>query len=207
MSSPAPENQPASTQLPTEADANDRPAQPPRGKRWRLRLLPILALLVAILAWLGYEYTHRAPAARAPADTLALDAAGGWWNVVGDRYLELDWEGRRASLWDYAASENGVESVGSWSATKTAVIVQISGPAGSFTQEFELIGNDAEVFLAPKPIGNAKLLDSWIADHGEDEEAVSTHDSMSHEAAWRHHGQPRHLRSHRRHRPVGFPAY
>ncbi len=206
MSSPAPENQPARPELPGGTDAKDLPPQPPRSRRWRLRFIPILALLAAILAWLGYEYTHRAPAARAPADTLAQDAAGGWWNVVGDRYLELDWEGRRASLWDYAASETGVESVGSWSATKSAVIVQVSGPAGSFTQEFELIGNDAEVFLAPSPISKARLLDSWIADHGEDEEDVSPHDTMSHEAAWRHHGQHRRARSHHRHRPAGFPA-
>jgi hypothetical protein len=206
MSSPAPEDQPGRPELPTGADANDPPPRSPRGRRWLLRFVPILVLLAGVLGWVGYEYMHHAPAERTPADALALNAAGVWWNVVGDRYLELDWEGRRASLWDYAASEDGVESVGSWSATKTAVIVQVSGPAGSFTQEFELIGNDAEVFLAPRPIKTARLLDSWIADHGDDEEDVSPHESMSHEAVWRHHGHLRHLRSHRRHQPGGFPA-
>ena len=186
-------------------DANDPPPRR-RSRRCLLRVVPILVLLTGILAWLSYEYMHHGPTERTPADALALNAAGVWWNVVGDRYLELDWEGRRASLWDYAASEDGVESVGSWSATKTAVTVQVSGPAGSFTQEFELIGNDAEVFLAPKPIDKARLLDSWIADHGEDEEGVSPRESMSHEAVWRYHGHLRHLRSHRRHRAVGFPA-
>jgi hypothetical protein len=206
MSSPAAENRPGRPGLPAGTDAKDLPPPPRRG-RWRLRVLPIAALLAGIMGWLGYEYTHRAPPDRTPADALALDATGGWWNVVGNRYLELDWEGRRASLWDYAGSEDGVESVGSWSATKTAVIVQVSGPAGSFTQEFELIGNDTEAFLAPKPISAARLLDSWIADHGEDEEQAAPRDSMSQEAAWRHHGPHRHVRAHhRRHRPAGFPA-
>lgn len=206
MSSPAPEDQPGRPESPTGTDANDPSPPPPRSRRWRLGLIPILVLLAGGLVWLGYQYMHHAPAERTPADALALNAAGVWWNVIGDRYLELDWEGRRASLWDYATSEDGVESVGSWSATKSVVTVQVAGPAGSFTQEFELIGNDAEVFLAPKPIGKARLLDSWIADHGEDEEDASPHESMSHEAVWRHHGHLRHLRSHRRHRPVGFPA-
>jgi hypothetical protein len=179
---------PPSDKLQMAARDTGPPPKPPRKRRSRLRLIPILVLVAAVLGWLAYEYAHQAPAEPTPADTLALDAAGGWWNVVGDRYLELDWEGRRASLWDYSASENGEESTGAWHTTDRAVIVQVSGPGGNLMQEFELIGSDAELFLAPAPASSAKLLESWIADHGDEEEEVSPRDSKPREAAWRRNG-------------------
>lgn len=185
MSATDPDTKESSPELQTATRGDSLPPKPPRQKRRRPRLVPILILLAGLLGWLAYEYAHQAPAEPTPADTLALDAAGGWWNVVGDRYLELDWEGRRASLWDYSVSENGEESTGTWRTTDRTVIVQVSGPGGNLTQEFELIGNDAEAFLAPAPASSAKLLESWIADHDEEGEDVSPRDSKSREAAWR----------------------
>jgi hypothetical protein len=185
------------------------PPRPPSKHRMRARLVPIVVLVAGLLAWAGYEYAHKAPAERAPADSLALEAVGAWWNVIGDRYLELDWEGRRASLWDYSSSEEGVESTGTWSASETVVTIHVSGKAGELTQQYELVGNDAELFLAPKPIDKARLLDSWIADHGDDEDDSSPKDSMSHETSWHHphtRGRPRYMRHHHRHWLTKFPA-
>ena len=187
--------------------AANPPPRPPSKHRMRARLAPIVVLAAGLLVWVAYEYTHKAPAERAPADSLALEAVGAWWNVIGDRYLELDWEGRRASLWDYTSSEEGVESTGTWSATETVVTIHVSGKAGELSQEYELVGNDAELFLAPKPIDKARLLDSWIADHGDDDEESSPKDSMSRETSWHPHtlGRSRHMRFHH-HRLTKFPA-
>jgi hypothetical protein len=175
----------------------------------RARLIPLAVLFGGLFAWVGYEYAHKASAERVSADSLALEAVGAWWNVIGDRYLELDWEGRRASLWDYSSSEEGVESTGTWSASETVVTIHVSGKAGELTQQYELVGNDAELFLAPKPIDKARLLDSWIADHGDDEDDSSPKDSMSHETSWHHphtRGRPRYMRHHHRHWLTKFPA-
>jgi len=163
----------------------------------------LLALLLAAVAtWLAYDSGQRTPAASTPENSVALDAAGGWWNVGGDRYLELQWEGRRATLRDFSASDTGVESTGSWRTTDQTVLVQVSGAAGSLSQEYEVIGNDAELFLAPAPASTARLLDSWIADHGGDEEQeTAPGHPASRETAWRpthrffghsRAGQPRH---------------
>jgi hypothetical protein len=165
----------------------------------RARPVLLLALLAAVAAWFAYDSAQQTPAARTPGNAVALDAAGGWWNVAGDRYLELDWEGRRATLWDYSDSDSGVESAGTWRATDQTIVVQVSGAAGNLNQEYEVIGNDSELFLAPAPASTAKLLDSWIADHGnQDDEDVGPGHSVSHEAVWRphhHHGhQHLHLR-------------
>jgi hypothetical protein len=157
----------------------------------------LLFLLAAVAVWFAYDSTQQTPAARTPAEAVALDAAGGWWNVGGDRYLELEWEGRRATLWDYSDSDSGVESAGRWRATDQTIVVEVSGAAGSLTREYEVVGNDAELFLAPTPVATAKLLDSWIADHGsQDEEDVGPGHSVSREAVWRPHyraGQRLHL--------------
>lgn len=207
MSDPDHDSEPSSSERAKDAGAVSPSPRSSGKNRTRARLIPIAVLVAGLLAWLGYEYTHKAPAERAPADSLALEAVGAWWNVIGDRYLQLDWEGRRASLWDYSSSEEGIESTGTWSATETVVTVHVSGKAGEFTQQYELVGNDAELFLAPKPLDNAKLLDSWIADHGEDDDESSPKDSMSRETSWhpRASGHPRHVRSHHR-RLVKLPV-
>jgi hypothetical protein len=208
MSDPSHDNESSSSQRADSANGGvNPPPRPPSKHRLRTRLVPIVVLAAGLLAWLGYEYTHKAPAERAPADSLALEAVGAWWNVIGDRYLELDWEGRRASLWDYTSSDEGVESTGTWSATETVVTIHVSGKAGELTQQYELVGNDAELFLAPKPIDKARLLDSWIADHGDDDDESSPKESMSRETSWRphRHGHPRHMRLHHR-RLTKFPA-
>jgi hypothetical protein len=166
----------------------------------RARPVLLLALLAAVAAWFAYDSAQPTPAARTPANAVALDAAGGWWNVAGDRYLELDWEGRRATLWDYSDSDSGVESAGTWRATDQTIVVQVSGAAGSLTQEYEVVGNDAELFLAPTPVSTAKLLDSWIADHGnQDDEDVGPGHSVSREAVWRPHHRAGHQRLHLHH--------
>jgi hypothetical protein len=185
------DSRPPTPQL-QSATRGDSPAPtPPRKRRSRPRVVAILLLLAGVLGWLTYEDAQQAPAEPTSADALALDAAGGWWNVAGDRYLELEWEGRRASQWDYSASESGEESTGSWHTTERTVVVQVSGPGGNLMQEFELIGNDTEMFLAPAPASSAKLLESWIADHGDDEEEVSPRDSTSREAVWQGPGSSR----------------
>jgi len=161
----------------------------------RARPVLLLALLGAVAAWLAYDSAQQTPAARTPADAAALSAAGGWWNVAGDRYLELDWEGRRATLWDYSETETGVESDGTWRSRDQTIWVEVSGAAGNLTQEYEVVGNDAELFLAPAPLSTARLVDSWIADHGsEDDEDVGPGHSVSREAAWRPHHRARHPR-------------
>jgi len=166
----------------TQATAAPPPSRPPS----RTRVVLLVVLLACVAGWFAYDSSQLTPAAKSPAEAVALDAAGGWWNVLGDRYLELQWEGRRATLWDYTASESGVESTGFWRTTDQTVVVQVSGDAGSLAQEFEVVGNDAELFLAPAPAVKAKLFDSWIADHGDDEdENVSPGHSVSREAAWR----------------------
>jgi len=173
----------------TEAAALPPSREPPS----RTRVVLLLVLLICVAGWFAYDSSQPTPAAKSPAEAVALDAAGGWWNVLGDRYLELQWEGRRATLWDYTASESGVESTGSWRTTDQTVFVQVSGAAGSLAQEYEVVGNDAELFLAPTPAAKAKLFDSWIADHGDDEEeSESPGHSVSREAAWRPHRHPRH---------------
>ncbi len=165
--------------------AADRPS--------RTRPILLLALLVAVAAWFAYDSAQQTPAARTAANAVALDAAGGWWNVTGDRYLELAWEGRRATLWDYADSDSGVESTGTWRATDKTIVVQVSGAAGGLSQEYEVVGNDAELFLAPAPVSTARLLDSWIADHGnQDDEDVDPGHSVSREAVWQTHHHPGH---------------
>jgi hypothetical protein len=208
MSDPSQDGEPPESKRADSAnDAVNLPRRPHAKTRARARLVPVAVVLAVLLGWLGYAYTHKAPPERSPADSLALEAVGAWWNVVGDRYLELDWEGRRASLWDYSASEEGVESTGTWSATEAVVTVHVSGKAGELSQQYELVGNDAELFLAPKPLEAARLLDSWIADHGDDDDESSPKDSMSRETSWRTHtrGHPRHVRVH--HRPLRkFPA-
>jgi hypothetical protein len=174
-------------------------APPPGRPPSRTRVVLLLVLLACVAGWFAYDSSQPTPAARSPSDAIALDAAGGWWNVLGDRYLELQWEGRRATLWDYTASESGVESTGSWRTTDQTVLVEVSGTAGNLAQEYEVIGNDAELFLAPAPAAKAKLLDSWIADHGDQEdENVSPGHSVSREAAWRprrHSNHPHRLRA------------
>jgi hypothetical protein len=188
------------------------PVQPLQTAKPHSRARPVLLLMLlgAIAAWFAYDSAQQTPAARTPANGVAMDAAGGWWNAAGDRYLGLDWEGRRATLWDYSASDSGVESTGTWRATDQTVFVEVSGDAGSLTQEYEIIGNDAELFLAPAPVSTARLLDSWIADHGgQDDEDVSPGHSVSREAAWRpHHHVQRHHPQHSRssHNPIEFGA-
>jgi hypothetical protein len=190
---PAGPGSPAATASAENAPQAPKPRSP-------ARLVLLLALLAAVAAWLAYDSAQQTPAARTPAPGVALEAAGGWWNILGDRYLELEWEGRRATLWDYSASDSGVESTGSWRTTDQTVFVQVSGAAGSLAQEYEVVGNDAELFLAPAPVATARLLDSWIADHGnEDDEDVGPGHSVSREAAWRPHHQPRRHSGSRRH--------
>jgi hypothetical protein len=173
---------------PVDTASSPHPSQAPAKPRNRARPVLLLLLLGAIAVWFAYDSTQQTPAARTPADAVALDAAGGWWNVGGDRYLELEWEGRRATLWDYSDSDSGVESAGRWRATDQTIVVDVSGAAGSLTREYEVVGNDAELFLAPSPVATAKLLDSWIADHGtQDEEDVGPGHSVSREALWRPH--------------------
>jgi len=188
-----------------------QPLETSRQPHSRRRLFLLFALLAAVAAWLAYDSVQPTPGARAPSESIALDAAGGWWNVTGERYLELDWEGRRATLWDYSASETGVESTGAWRTTDNTVLIQVSGAAGELSQEYEVVGNDAELFLAPAPAATARLLDSWIADHGSDDsEEVNPGHSASRQAAWRPHHHPRrqqhthHSRS--RHHAPGFLA-
>ena len=182
---------------PPDKSPYTHPLRAPGRTRSRARVLLLLTLLAAVAAWLAYDSAQQPPAARTAAEGTALDAAGGWWNVAGDRYLELDWEGQRATLWDYADSETGVESTGTWRATDQTIVVQVSGAAGSLTQEYEVVGNDAELFLAPTPLSTAKLLDSWIADHGnQDDEDVGPGRSVSREAAWWPHHRSGHRQLH-----------
>jgi hypothetical protein len=149
------------------------------------RQLTLLILLAALVAALGY-YTTRSTTTRdpAPGNKLALEAAGGWWSITGDRYLDLEWEGRRAVLWDYSSSETGVTSTGTWRTTRNTLIVQVSGPAGQLREEFELLGNDVEAFLAPAPASTAKLIDCWIADHGDDDEDSAPPGPTPQETLW-----------------------
>ncbi|PWT75905.1 MAG: hypothetical protein C5B46_02075 [Proteobacteria bacterium] len=153
------------------APAEQKPAAS-SARRIVRRVWTMLVMLIvgAVLGWLGYGHFHAAPAAPSEAESLAADAAGGWWNIEGDRYLQLEWDGRRATLIDYSISEQGTISTGSWRTTEHNVIVQVSGAGGDMSKEFELVGNEAEVFLAPSPAAAAKLMDCWIADHGDDDE-------------------------------------
>src|SRR5262249_53199316 len=76
---------------------------------------------------------------------------------------------------------------GGWHTTKDTVIVQVSGAAGELAQELEPVGNDAEMFLAPAPATRARLLDSWIAEHeedDEDDEDMSPEGGTAREARW-----------------------
>lgn len=177
------------------------PQQPPPSRHGRR--LALAAAITAIFAvpagWLSYAYFARSELAAQSEEQLALSIVGGWWNIVGDRYLVLDWEGRRATLVDFTRVDTGEESNGSWRASQNGVIVQVRGAGGELTQEFEVIGNDAELFLAPTPSGNARLLDSWIADHDEDTDDVAPGESTSREAR-RHAGTSRLVGwSHHRH--------
>jgi hypothetical protein len=180
---------------PARTRSSPRPPQTFDKRQSPARLVLLLALLAAVAAWFGYDSAQQTPAARSPANAVALDAAGGWWNVTGDRYLELDWEGRRATLWDYSDSDDGVESAGTWRATDQTIVVQVSGAAGSLTREYEVVGNDAELFLAPAPVSTARLLDSWIADHdSQNDDEVGPGRSVSREAVWRPRHHPWHQR-------------
>ena len=189
----------ASGGSPADAAQRQAPLQSLRKPDSRARPVLLLGLLAAVGAWLAYDSAQQTPAARTQASSAALNAAGGWWNVAGDRYLELDWEGRRATLWDYSETESGVESDGTWRSGGQTILVEVSGAAGSLTQEYEVVGNDAELFLAPTPLSTARLVDSWIADHGnEDDEDVGPGHSVSREAVWQPHhyaGHPRHPRA------------
>src|SRR5689334_4873666 len=163
----------------TQDDAVRRPCA---WRRRTLLTLAVVALLAIPTGWVAYAYLSDRDAAPDSEDELALSIIGGWWSIAGDRHLSLEWEGRRATLRDYANSDAGVESVGSWHTTKDTVIVHVRGAAGELTQELELIGNDAEMFLAPRPSKSARLIDCWIADHDQDDEEMSPADSTANEA-------------------------
>ena len=151
-------------------------------RKSKLRAAVIFALLSLLATtWLARAYLSRAEPEPDNDDTLALSIIGGWWSISGERHLALEWEGRRASLRDYSTSEAGAQSTGSWRTTKTTVIVHVAGAAGEITQELELVGTDAEMFRAPMPAAQARLVDSWIADHAEDDEDMSP-DSTAREA-------------------------
>lgn len=154
-----------------------------------LRPLVLLGLLAALVAASGYYLARSTGAQRQPGNDLALEVAGGWWNITGDRYLDLEWEGRRAVLWDYSSSETGVTSKGTWSATQTTLRVHVAGSAGELVQEYELVGNDVEAFLAPVPASTARLVDCWIADHGDDDEELPPAGPLPQEAALRSAGR------------------
>jgi hypothetical protein len=167
----------------TENPAPGGSATPPRRRSRRtLRALVVIVLLSIGAGWLAHAYLSRAEPEPDAEDALALSIIGGWWNISGDRHLTLEWEGRRAWLRDYSKSDAGVESTGSWRTTKNNVIVHVTGAAGELKLELELIGNDAEMFLAPAPAAQARLLDAWIADHDEDDEDMSPSDSTAREA-------------------------
>jgi hypothetical protein len=169
--------------MPTEDPAPGGSAPPPRRlSRRTLRALVVIVLLLIGAGWLAHAYLSRAEPEPDAEDALALSIIGGWWNISGDRHLTLEWEGRRAWLRDYSQSDAGVESTGSWRTTKNNVIVDVTGAAGELKLELELIGNDAEMFLAPAPAAQARLLDSWIADHDDDDEDMSPSDSTAREA-------------------------
>src|SRR5262249_837722 len=102
----------------------------------------IMSILIAA-SWFAHVHLSRSAPEPDVAGALALSLGGRWWNIAGDRYLALDWEGRRAWLRDFSACEAGVESAGGWHTTKDTVIVQVSGAAGELAQELELVGNDA----------------------------------------------------------------
>jgi hypothetical protein len=162
------------------------PQPPPTRHGRRLALAAAITAILAIpVGWLSYAYFAHSGVAAQTEEQLALSIVGGWWNIVGDRYLALDWEGRRATLVDFTRVDTGEESSGSWRASQNGVIVQVRGAGGELTQEFEVIGNDAELFLAPTPSGNARLLESWIADHDEETDDVTPGDSTSREARHR----------------------
>ena len=170
---PAPPAAPTATR-----DGNARPS--PAWRRRALLTLVIVTLLAISGGWFAYAYLSGTEAAPDSEDKLALSIIGGWWNIAGDRHLTLEWEGRRATLHDYAKSDAGVESVGSWRTSKDTVTVHVRGAAGELTQELELVGNDAEMFLAPAPAKQARLIDCWISDHDDDED-MSLPDSTAHE--------------------------
>ena len=142
-------------------------------------------VVAAVVGWLTYTRFHQAPAEPATGNTLAMDVSGGWWSISGDRYLQLDWDGRRATLLDYSGSDQGVRSTGTWRTSQRTVSVNVDGAAGKLSQDFELVGNDAEAFLAPAPAANAKLMDSWIADHGDDDEDAAPDGPSTVQAGWR----------------------
>jgi hypothetical protein len=158
-------------------------ATPPRRlSRRTLRAVVVVVLLSLGAGWLAHAYLSRAEPEPDAEDALALSIIGGWWNISGDRHLTLEWEGRRAWLRDYSKSDAGAESTGTWRTTKNNVMVHVTGAAGELKLELELVGNDAEMFLAPAPAAQARLLDSWIADHDEDDEDMSPSDSTAREA-------------------------
>src|SRR3954462_11244784 len=121
-------------------DGNVRP--PRAGRRRTLLTLAVIALLAILTGGLAYIHLSGREAAPDNEDKLALSIIGGWWNIAGDRHLTLEWEGRRATLHDYAKSDAGVESVGSWRTSENTVSVHVRGAAGELTQELELVGND-----------------------------------------------------------------
>ena len=153
---------------------------------WRRLCFRYLAGALSVLsvcasAWLAHRYRSAAELAADADDTLALSVIGGWWNIVGDRQLVLEWEGYRATLIDYSASDAGVESTGTWHTIKDHVIVRVQGAGGALDRTFELVGNESELFLAPAPSAQARLLESWVADHDDDAEDMSPSDSPARE--------------------------
>jgi hypothetical protein len=172
---------PPTTPAPTQTPKRD--ARAPRARRTRTLLtLVVIALLAIPVGWLSYAYLSGAEPAPDSEDALALSILGGWWNIEGSRHLVLEWEGRRATLHDFAKSDAGVASIGSWRTTQATVIVHVRGAAGELTQELELVGNDVEMFLAPAPSKQARLIDCWIADHEDHDEDMSPPDSTAREA-------------------------
>jgi hypothetical protein len=179
----APEEPPPSDQTtgPHAGHGLSRGRRPPAARHRILRALIFVVVLGLPASWIAYDYLIHSARAPQPADALTVNAVGRWWNISGDRYLALEWEGQRAWLRDYTNSDSGVVSAGSWRTAKDIVIVHVTGDAGELTQELELVGNDAEMFLAPAPAARARLLDSWIADHDDDDEDMSPPGSTARE--------------------------
>jgi|SRR5690349_13837094 len=170
---------PAPVKTPTEIGP---PAPKPAPHRRRYVGAGLMALGLCAAAWLVHSYRGHAEPGVDADDNLALSVIGGWWNIVGDRHLTLAWEGHRATLIDYSTSDAGVQSTGTWHTTQDSVIVHVQGAAGALEQTLELVGNEAEMFLAPSPSAQARLFDSWIADHDDDAEDMSPSDSTAREA-------------------------
>lgn len=137
---------------------------------WKEKSLKIIfwVLLFSFLLW---SLTHKtARHELAPDEEFEINVSGDWTSIKGDKTLLINLnEQHTAVVTVYKSADQAFESSGTWSAHNLIVTIEANGEAGHFSLHLGLLEGDQFNFLAPVPIDQALLADSFIQDLSEPE--------------------------------------